>query len=580
MSMWLMIVDYQQQYPPSSVATDITLSQFLSIQEKGVSAWCFEPDYESNPSLYVESRTEITFLSDGPGMATREGGGNTVLANLPVPKLNEVYYWEAKMYEKPSSTEVVVGLATRPFPSFRMPGHAKVSMGYHSSDGFRCHNYPFTSTSYGPPLAEGDVLGVGYRPRTGTMFFTRNGKKLEDCYTGLAALNLFPAIGANGPATVHVNLGQAGFVFIEANVKKWGLAPMMGTLAPPPAYGSERGSILLDAGYGTPGARSITPEVLSAARRLIDENQSGAGNEQAGAAASSSSMSNSIGRPIPSGAAAWQQGHRRGMSQPVVPSPLREGSLPARNHLGGESSSINPRTGRRWGNEAVAGRYHSPTDQPRLNRTFPDASVLEEGRADEVDGEASTSMASDTEDETSSTASSSRGLAPGGMRRPSSPGGSPLPHNPPTPNHLDISLHSFHGHSNSNDFFGGRASEEASGESGSSDETARQEDEVARRERRRQRRDARRSAQLASVGQDGLQARLHALVSGAMGPGSSDVPPPGYAPLDPYRECSREMRLSDHRKSTDVFLFSRVSGYADGVPTDLPADIISRAFEE
>lgn len=318
---------------------------------------------------------------------------------------------------------------------------------------------------------------------------------------------------------------------------------MMGTLAPPPAYGSERGSILLDAGYGTPGARSITPEVLSAARRLIDENQAGVGNEQAGGAAASTSASSfiGVGRPIPSGAAAWQHGHRRGMSQPVVPSPLREGSLPARSNLAVERTSVNPMTGRRWGNDAVAGRYHSPTDQPRLNRTFPDASVLEEGRADEV----VSSATSDTEDETGSTSSSQRGLVPGGLRRASSPGGSPLPHNPPTPNHLDISLHSFHGHSNSTDFFGGRASEEASGESGSSDETARQDDEVARRERRRQRRDARRSAQLASAGQDGLQARLHALVSGVMGPGASDVPPPGYAPLDPYRGCRQGLSVAD-----------------------------------
>ena len=37
-------------------------------------------------------------------------------------------------------------------------------------------------------------------------------------------------------------------MFIEANVKKWGLAPMTGSLAPPPPYGSEQGSILLEAG--------------------------------------------------------------------------------------------------------------------------------------------------------------------------------------------------------------------------------------------------------------------------------------------------------------------------------------------
>lgn len=116
------------------------------------------------------------------------------------------------------------------------------------STGVRRYNQPFDPTRYGPPFVQGDVIGVGYRPRTGTIFFTRNGKKLEDVAHGLKAQNFFPAVGANGPATVHVNLGQSGFVFIEANVKKWGLAPPTGSLAPPPPYGSEQGSILLESG--------------------------------------------------------------------------------------------------------------------------------------------------------------------------------------------------------------------------------------------------------------------------------------------------------------------------------------------
>ena len=57
------------------------------------------------------------------------------------------------------------------------------------------------------------MIGVGYRPRTGAVFFTRNGKKFEDAYVGLNRHNVFPTVGANGAATVHVNLGQAGFVF-------------------------------------------------------------------------------------------------------------------------------------------------------------------------------------------------------------------------------------------------------------------------------------------------------------------------------------------------------------------------------
>ncbi|KAJ7925845.1 endosome protein [Mycena leptocephala] len=175
--------DYQIQYLPNSLPTDITLSQFLSIQEKG-------PDYETVNSLIVHARTEITFLPD------------------PASSL----------------TNVAVGLATKPYPAFRLPGLNRYSVAYHSN-GDKSHNYPFTASQFGPLL-----------------------KRLEDAFVGLSRWNLFPTIGADGPCSVHVNLGQAGFVFIEANVKKWGLAPSVGTLAPPPAYGSERGSILLDVG--------------------------------------------------------------------------------------------------------------------------------------------------------------------------------------------------------------------------------------------------------------------------------------------------------------------------------------------
>lgn len=230
------------QYPPNSLPTDITLSQFLSIQEKGVSAWSFEPDYESNASLLVHARTEITFLPDPQSESC-------VQSNLPLPKLNEVYYWEVKMFDLPQTTSVAVGLATKPYPGFRLPGLCRYSVAYHSN-GDKSHNFPFTAQTYGPSLKEGDVLGVGYRPRTGTVFYTRNGRKLDDAFIGLTRWNLFPTVGADGPCSLHVNLGQSGFVFIEANVKKWGLAPSVGTLAPPPAYGSERGSILLEAGSG------------------------------------------------------------------------------------------------------------------------------------------------------------------------------------------------------------------------------------------------------------------------------------------------------------------------------------------
>ncbi|KAK3709363.1 Protein ssh4 [Vermiconidia calcicola] len=227
---------FVQVNPPESMQTDISLSQFLAIQEKGVSAWEFEPELEI-ANCFVEGRTEIEFFDSEC----------SVQSNLPIPKQNEVYYWEAKLYDKPESTMINIGVTTKPYPLFRLPGLHKYSIAY-SSTGQRRYNQPFSATNYGPPFVQGDVIGVGYRPRTGTIFFTRNGRKLEDVAHGLKSQNFFPTVGANGPCNIHVNFGQMGFVFIEANVKKWGLAPQTGSLAPPPPYGSEAGSILLEGG--------------------------------------------------------------------------------------------------------------------------------------------------------------------------------------------------------------------------------------------------------------------------------------------------------------------------------------------
>ncbi|KAI7905534.1 concanavalin A-like lectin/glucanase domain-containing protein [Cokeromyces recurvatus] len=224
---------WQERHPPDSIPTDITPPQFLSIQEKGVSAFEFEGG-DPDTNVFVAGRTELQFVY----------GECCIQTNLPLPRQQEVYYWEAKIFEKPESTTISVGVATKPYPTWRLPGWNRYSIGYFSNNGYKYFSSPFNGKPYGIPFDRGDTIGVGYKHRTGSIFFTRNGKRLEDAYTGLR-WNLFPTIGANGPCQIHVNLGQAGFVFLEANVKKWGLAPSQGTLAPPPAYGSEQDTILL-----------------------------------------------------------------------------------------------------------------------------------------------------------------------------------------------------------------------------------------------------------------------------------------------------------------------------------------------
>ncbi|KAG8845801.1 Rsp5p-dependent ubiquitination, sorting of cargo proteins at the multivesicular body [Tulasnella sp. 330] len=514
---------FQTQYPPNSLPTDITLSQFLSIQEKGVSAWSFDPDYESSPNVLVHARTELTFLPD-PSSAS------SVQSNLPLPKLNEVYYWEVKMFDLPIGTNVSIGLATKPYPSFQLPGHNRHSIAYHSN-GDKSYNYPFTISSYGSPLKEGDVLGVGYKPRTGSVFFTRNGRKLDDAFTGLSRWNLFPTIGADGPCSVHVNLGQAGFVHIEANVKKWGLAPSVGTLAPPPAYGSERGSILLEAG-GDPriAGRPILSGGTAGAATASDRTRRPTTDPLPPRAGSSASTMSSPQPRRSSNRSSRRPRHPAVLSSalsssvPVTPSPLRGGvTSPTPDD---DEEDITPRTTR-----APSDRYISPTDtpfhQPSLDPRLPPATPSDdESDRSSLIGEDETEEAPLVRSETTVDLDEEDAMARSddtvvGLGAPDSP---QIP-NPPTPHLTDIRLRTLHttprsrGSSVSNSNGAGPSAIPSHARIGSSHSRSR-------------------STPTAHLRQ----------------PPTDDTAPPAYSPLNPHT-------------------------YPDGVAIDLPADVIAAALE-
>ncbi|KAG8422362.1 Protein ssh4 [Metarhizium acridum] len=203
--------------PPESLHTDISLSQYLAIQEKGVSAWEFEPELEV-ANCFVEARTEIEFFDSD--------------ARHVQPACSQAerrLLLEAKIYEKPENTLLSIGWPQNPIRCSDCP--LSQCIPWHT-----IRTAPAITTS---PLALRHTLrnwskamllvwDTDLEPEP--YFFTRNGKRYEEVVHGLKSQNFFPAIGANGPAIVHVNLGQSGFVFIEPIVKKWGLAPVTGSL--------------------------------------------------------------------------------------------------------------------------------------------------------------------------------------------------------------------------------------------------------------------------------------------------------------------------------------------------------------
>ncbi|KAJ2160869.1 Protein ssh4 [Coemansia sp. RSA 552] len=224
---------FERQYPYGSVNTQLTGEQQMQIRERGVNAWEFVVDLDVN--AMQQSQTEVLFM----------GGENCVQTNLPLPKNNSVYYFEVKLVEKPADVNMWIGLATKPYPAWRMVGWNRYSAGYCSNSGKVHQNSPFKGAHIGERLLVGDILGIGYQPRSGVVWFTRNGRRYKEIVSGML-YDLFPTISADGPCSFSANFGQRGFVFIEANVKRWGLGPIEGSMQPPPIYGANQNTILLE----------------------------------------------------------------------------------------------------------------------------------------------------------------------------------------------------------------------------------------------------------------------------------------------------------------------------------------------
>lgn len=248
----------------------------LMIKERGINAFEFEQESNFLEARYVvEDRTEVNFVNNDASYSTA-----TAVLNLPLPtkfRTPDTIYFEVKVYEFNEAVDnahFAIGLVTRPYPSnFRLPGYNNFSFAYESTGNLKI-NKPFPTPLQQhkgahslfnahvlPPLCQSDVVGFGYIVPSGTLFITRNGKKLMDIMRG-CFLDLYPAIGCfSTNAKFQANFGQMGFLWIEANVRRYGFfstsdRKLKGErgLAALPEYGNSVSQIdrLLDKGEELP----------------------------------------------------------------------------------------------------------------------------------------------------------------------------------------------------------------------------------------------------------------------------------------------------------------------------------------
>ncbi|KAG9397035.1 SPRY domain [Carpediemonas membranifera] len=144
---------------------------------------------------------------------TRSSDVGVATTDIPFPTDIFVGYFEMACTCGGRENAIAIGLICRDSPRNKQPGWTSDTFGYHGDDG-RIFNYSGSGTPWGPKYTKGDVVGCGYIPSSGDVFFTVNGEHIGDAFKGKATGRYCPAIGlhSNGEA-VEVNLGVRPFVF-------------------------------------------------------------------------------------------------------------------------------------------------------------------------------------------------------------------------------------------------------------------------------------------------------------------------------------------------------------------------------
>lgn len=289
--------EFQRETPPliTRFGSYMSDTDLMFLKDRGIQSYFLLPSINDNvdkvghflPSFHIQDKLDILF--------TKYNKSSSTILNFPLPyNRRDAVYFEVKIFKhlKKSNSVFSIGLSTIPYPYFRPPGMCNFSIAYESTGKLRINN-PFGAATLLPKLEEGDVVGFGYRYKSGTIFITHNGKKLMDIIENVH-VDLFLSVGCmNASYTrtytydglvedadnigadsidemlndtlrrvhdihveeiesdvveLNVNLGQLGYVFIEANVKKYSFGSVYGEIGIPPLYDGMSNDVVLQKG--------------------------------------------------------------------------------------------------------------------------------------------------------------------------------------------------------------------------------------------------------------------------------------------------------------------------------------------
>ncbi|PBK69071.1 hypothetical protein ARMSODRAFT_957385 [Armillaria solidipes] len=135
---------------------------------------------------------------------------------------------------------IAVGTACQPYPAWRLPGWNRLSAGLHLDDFRKFFEDPAGGRDYTSTLqhiSPGDTIGCGFEFQTGALFYTYNGIRLPNAFTGIYLprhqYDVFAAIGVEGVCDFEVNFGGELVKWPEGNEWQWKLDGIIGRLGYP-----------------------------------------------------------------------------------------------------------------------------------------------------------------------------------------------------------------------------------------------------------------------------------------------------------------------------------------------------------
>lgn len=96
------------------------------------------------------------------------------------PVVNQPSLTRVQCIAHVSCRSICVGLATSRAQPNSQIGVTSDAFAYRADTGRKYHG-SVTGAEYGPSAGTGDVIGCGWSPHLGEVFFTKNGEALREC---------------------------------------------------------------------------------------------------------------------------------------------------------------------------------------------------------------------------------------------------------------------------------------------------------------------------------------------------------------------------------------------------------------